>query len=60
MLNRKNDAGILKKLILRIILSKKNVIKQKYNKKENCPYLDFGKISKNTKVKYLLPFSKVE
>ncbi len=30
---------------------KKNVVEQKYNKKEICPYLDFGKISKNTKVK---------
>lgn len=30
---------------------KKNVTKQKYNKKEICPYLDFGKINRNTKVK---------
>jgi len=27
------------------------VVRQKYNKKEICPYLDFGKINKNTKVK---------
>jgi hypothetical protein len=30
---------------------KKNVIKQKYNKKEICVHLDFGKTNKNTKVK---------
>jgi transposase len=39
------------KTILRIILSKKNVVKQKYDKKEICPYLDFGKINNKTKVK---------
>jgi hypothetical protein len=33
-----------------IILSKKHV-KQKYNKKEICPYLNFGKINNNTRVK---------
>jgi transposase len=37
--------------IISIILSKKNVVEQKYNKKEICPYLNFGKINKNTKVK---------
>jgi transposase len=37
---------------IRIILSKKkNVIRQKYYKKEICTQLDFGKINKNTKVK---------
>ena len=30
---------------------KKNVVEQKYNKKEICPYLNFGKITNNTKVK---------
>ncbi len=30
---------------------KKNVVEQKYNKKEICPYLNFGKINNNTKVK---------
>lgn len=40
-----------RKPIIRIILSKKNVVKQKYNKKEICPLLDFGKINRNTKVK---------
>ena len=40
-----------RKSILCTILPKKNVVRQKYNKKEICPYLDFGKISKNTKVK---------
>ena len=40
-----------RKLIIRIILSKKNAVRQKYHKKEICPHLNFGKISKNTKVK---------
>ncbi len=43
-----------RRAIIRIILSKKkkkNVIKQKYNKKEICVHLDFGKTNKNTKVK---------
>ena len=31
--------------------SKKNVIKQKYNKKEICPHLKFGNSQQNTKVK---------
>ena len=39
------------KSILRTILSKNNVVKQKYYKKEICVQLDFGKINKNTKVK---------
>jgi transposase len=30
---------------------KKNVIEQKYNKKEICPYLNFGKNNNNTKVR---------
>jgi len=30
---------------------KKNVVKQKYNKKEICPYLKFGNSQQNTKVK---------
>jgi len=33
------------------LLKRKNVIKQKYYKKEICPCLDFEKINKNTKVK---------
>ena len=33
------------------MLKRKDVVKQKYNKKVICPYLDFRKINKNTKVK---------
>jgi len=50
MLKRKNDTKILENNTSYHSF-KKNVAKQKYNKKEICPYLDFGKISNNTKVK---------
>ncbi len=36
------------------MLKRKNVVEQKYNKKEICTYLDFGKNHKNTKVKPFL------
>lgn len=50
MLKRTNDTEKLKfnKLYHSF---KKNVVKQKYNKKEICPHLKFGNSQQNTKVK---------
>ncbi|MCP4179818.1 MAG: transposase, partial [bacterium] len=50
MLKRKNDKRFFKH-INPYHSFKKKYVKQKYNKKEICPYLNFGRINNNTRVK---------
>ena len=50
MLKRKNNIRILRINSLNHS-SNKNVVTQKYNKKEIYPYLDFGELKNNAKVK---------
>ena len=50
MLKRKNDTCILKNNKLYHSF-KKIYVKQKYNKKEICPHLQFGNSLQKTKVK---------